>query len=172
MYLWMNTEETEIRILEIQDLPIRVSLLNDTDISRLLNTSEIFSLEGTTKWFRNRDLSTRADLALLYMGTVSGMAGITHIDKKAGVGELYIYLDKKLQGRGLGVTYMGLTLDYAFKTLGLNKVFLYTYKTNGRANHLYEKIGFVLEGILRQHSWHNGQVCDRCIWGILREEWL
>lgn len=100
------------------------------------------------------------------------MAGITNIDKKAGVGELYIYLDKKLQGRGLGVTYMGLTLDYAFKTLGLNKVFLYTYKTNGRANHLYEKIGFVLEGILRQHSWHNGQVCDRCIWGILREEWL
>ncbi len=70
------------------------------------------------------------------------------------------------------MTYMGLTLDYAFKTLGLNRVFLYTYKTNGRANHLYEKTGFVLEGTLRQHSWHNGQVCDRCIWGILREEWL
>ena len=38
------------------------------------------------------------------------------------------------------------------------------------ARNLYEKVGFVLEGILRKDIFFKGEMINRCMYGIIREE--
>ena len=42
---------------------------------------------------------------------------------------------------------------------------------NPRAIRSYEKSGFVEEGRLRAHYWHDGRHRDAVVMGILRDEW-
>lgn len=35
---------------------------------------------------------------------------------------------------------------------------------------MYEKAGFKQEGILREHTYKNGILQDRCIYGLLKSE--
>ena len=53
----------------------------------------------------------------------------------------------------------------------LNRIYLYIYKTNPRAIHVYEKCGFVHEGNLKQSSYRNGRYIDILLMSMLRREW-
>lgn len=74
--------------------------------------------------------------------------------------------------RGYGGEAMRLVLDYAFLELNLHRVTLDVFEYNPRAIHLYEKLGFRVEG--RERRWVNrdGQRMDLIHMGILRREWL
>lgn len=61
--------------------------------------------------------------------------------------------------------------NYAFSVLELNKIYLYTNDDNVAAYRIYEKYGFQLEGILRNHKWKNGKFQNRRFYGLLKSEW-
>jgi len=48
---------------------------------------------------------------------------------------------------------------------------VYTNNDNEAAFWIYEKAGFILEGVMRQHKWKNGAFQNRRIYGMLRTEW-
>src|SRR5699024_5593488 len=52
-------------------------------------------------------------------------------------------------GRGLGTEATRLTMQHAFEQQGLHRVSLEVYAFNPRARHVYEKVGFRLEGTMR-----------------------
>jgi RimJ/RimL family protein N-acetyltransferase len=65
-----------------------------------------------------------------------------------GIGELIIYLHQDYLNKGLGTQMMTFALELA-RRKGLHRVFLEVVKDNTRAVHLYMKMGFVVEGILK-----------------------
>jgi len=65
-----------------------------------------------------------------------------------GVGELLIYLHQDYLNKGLGTHMMAFALDLSRKK-GMYRVSLQVVRDNTRAIHLYEKMGFALEGILK-----------------------
>jgi RimJ/RimL family protein N-acetyltransferase len=73
--------------------------------------------------------------------------------------------------RGLGTEATRLTLRHAFEEQGLNRVELQVYDFNPRARHVYEKVGFVLEGTKRQALLFDGTWVDAHDMAILAEEW-
>ena len=73
-------------------------------------------------------------------------------------------------GKGLGYLSYQSFLPYLFDEYGLNKVSLEVLSTNERAIHLYEKIGFVREGVKRQDVVKKGLYVDSIIMSILRSE--
>lgn len=75
------------------------------------------------------------------------------------------------QDRGLGTEAVRLTLRHAFEQQGLNRVGLEVYDINPRARHVYEKVGFVHEGTLRQALRFDDRWVDAHVMGILAEEW-
>jgi RimJ/RimL family protein N-acetyltransferase len=99
------------------------------------------------------------------------MGGYTHIDSKNSQAEFYVMVNPDSHGKGIGKKVTGWLLNYAFLTFNLNKIFLYTYSHNSKANRIYENYSFKLEGILRQHGFKNGVYCDRRVYGLLKEEW-
>lgn len=78
--------------------------------------------------------------------------------------------DPNYRGKGIGKEVCRLVLKYAFEKLNIRKVFLAVFANNPGAKALYEKIGFVQEGCLRQHVWRDGEFVDLYQMGIFSEE--
>ena len=76
------------------------------------------------------------------------------------------YLD-----RGYGTEASTLLLDYAFAVLGYHKINLDFFEYNARAQAMYEKLGFVLEGRRRENHWSRGRFWDDILMGVTAEEW-
>ena len=73
--------------------------------------------------------------------------------------------------RGIGQRVMRLVIDHIFDTLGAHKIYLDTLDHNHRGQHIYEKLGFVQEGRLRE-SFRMGEARhDMLLYGLLRSEW-
>ncbi|MDQ2960288.1 MAG: GNAT family N-acetyltransferase [Candidatus Dormibacteraeota bacterium] len=63
-------------------------------------------------------------------------------------------------GRGYGTEACMLSVEHAFRTLGLSKVSLSVWAGNDRARRAYEKAGFTSEGVLRRHYLLDGALVD------------
>lgn len=86
-------------------------------------------------------------------------------------GELGIHMSPEHQNKGYGGEAILWLLHWSFRIANLNRVQLGCFEYNPRAFHLYQKLGFVVEGRLRQALWHNGRYWDRHEMGMLRSEW-
>lgn len=80
--------------------------------------------------------------------------------------------DPDQRGRGLGREAMELGLQFAFQELNLHRVVLTVFSYNERAIALYERLGFVREGVYREHLERDGVRYDMFLYGLLRREWL
>jgi ribosomal protein S18 acetylase RimI-like enzyme len=101
-----------------------------------------------------------------------GFAIFCGIGHPSGVVELMrLALDRPGQGEGAAFI-RGLT-DHAFGALRAQRLWLDATGENLRAQHVYRRHGFTLEGRLRRHHYRPaiGRVVDILIYGMLREEW-
>ena len=80
--------------------------------------------------------------------------------------------EKDYQNKGLGKDAVLASLNLVFRKYLFNKCYLYAMCSNIRAIKLYEKCGFINEGVLRKDYQINGCYQDRVIMSILREEFL
>ena len=86
--------------------------------------------------------------------------------------ELQIRLgDVSERNHGYGSQSVSSLLDFAFKDLNLNRVYLHVFINNAAAIRVYEKAGFAREGILRQAAHINGKYLNVMVMGILRQEY-
>lgn len=102
-----------------------------------------------------------------YLGTIS-LKNIDPINQNA---EYAVSTRKKAHGTGAAAAATKELLHYAFKKLGLHRVYLNVLAANSRAVRFYEKIGFVREGVSRQHLYLRGQFHDLVWFGMNREDY-
>ena len=72
---------------------------------------------------------------------------------------------------GSGTEATTLLLRYAFEDLRLHRVSLGVYAFNPRARHVYEKAGFVVEGVDREALLFDGRRVDMIRMAVLAPEW-
>lgn len=75
-------------------------------------------------------------------------------------------------GRGYATEAARVLLQWAFDTLDLNRVQSETDTRNVASARVLEKLGFVLEGTLREDCIVNGDVSDTWVYGLLRRDWV
>jgi RimJ/RimL family protein N-acetyltransferase len=92
------------------------------------------------------------------------------MDKAATVELRRLALDQP--GGGRGRAFVGALVDHGFDELGAERLWLDASGENLRAQHLYESLGFTLEGRLRRHWWRPalGRAVDLMLYGLLRED--
>jgi diamine N-acetyltransferase len=96
------------------------------------------------------------------------LGDIEHYHGRAKIG---ILLSPEHRGKGFGYMAMENMIEVGFQQLRLNRIYLTTRGFNEQAIKLYRKLGFILEGTLRNHCFVNGQYHDTLFMGLLANEW-
>lgn len=103
----------------------------------------------------------------------AGCTRLMHINFKNKV--LHIgstWIGREFQGTGLNTQMKELMLAYAFTTMNFEKVEFRVDERNVASRKAVEKLGCILEGILRKDVYLlNGFKRNTCCYGLLREEW-
>lgn len=105
-------------------------------------------------------------------GRYLGQVGIHQIHQRSAVGRLGIVIAARAEmGRGHGSAAIARALDIAFSELALHKVWLMVFRENLRSRGIYQRIGFVEEGVLREEYFHDGTWHDMVRMSVLSREW-
>ncbi len=104
-------------------------------------------------------------------GVMVGDCGYNSFNSRDGRGEIGYQLAKPLWGRGIMTRAVGTLLDYGFRTLELNKVEATVSVGNERSAGLLRKLGFTVEGTIRDYRNRRGVLGDSWYFGLLRREW-
>lgn len=95
------------------------------------------------------------------------------VDLKASVSDLGLLIgNKNYWGKGIGTEACKLAINYAFEQMCVRKIYLAVYENNPKAAHLYEKLGFKQEAILRKHVMVNNAYYDKYLMGLFKDEFL
>jgi diamine N-acetyltransferase len=98
-----------------------------------------------------------------------GFVHLTEIDWPVRSAKFGVVIgDVSWRRRGIGSEATLLALEYAFKTLNLERIELRVTEPNLRARYIYHKFGFIEEGKLRRAAFLEGNPIDVIIMGLLR----
>lgn len=104
-------------------------------------------------------------------GEPVGQTALFRIDWIGRMAVFYIGIaDKENWSKGYGSEATKLVIDYAFQTINLNRIQLHVAVENEAAVNLYKKVGFQIEGTLREAMFHQGKYCDFYVMGLLRKD--
>ena len=103
---------------------------------------------------------------------IIGYVFLAHILKSHRVAREFgiVIGDKNLWGHGYGSEATKLILDYGFKHLKLHRIQLIVLDFNERARYMYQKLGFIEEGIQREALLVNAKWHNVIMMGILEKE--
>lgn len=165
--------KVKIRRFEREDIPKKVEWINNSENNQFLHYDIPLSVVGTEKWFdSHRGEENRYDAVIEADGMPVGTIGLINIDRKNNKAEYYIAMGEvAYKGRGVAKEASRLLLQYGFGELGLNRIYLFTETRNVAARKLFEKIGFVREGLIKQDLVSHGKYVDRIAYGLLRRDW-
>lgn len=168
-------ENTYIRLMEEKDVPYKVQWVNDEEIRKTQNLDFPISKIGTMEWLHSiTSNSTRKDFIICSKvdNVPIGYCGLVNINLKNSKAESYLGLgDKNYWGRGHASEARRLILDYAFDVLDLNKVYSYVWDENEKMKHINKKVGFKIEGLLRDDIFYQGEYRDNVLMGVLKDEY-
>ena len=168
-------ENIFLRLMEKRDVKYKVTWVNDPEVRRTLFFQDISEI-GTEQWLvKVASDNTRKDFVICEndSDTPIGFASIVDIDLRNSSAETYICIgDKSQWGKGYGTEVKRLLLEYVFIELGLNRIYSYNWAENEGMIRINKKLGFTLEGKLRQDRFANGEYKDRVIFSMLKDEFL
>lgn len=170
--MYLINQGIVLRDFLLEDIPNKIKWINDPDNNTFLHYDLPLIYNKTVEWFNNKNNNYRIDAIIEYNNIPVGLIGLLSIDSSNNKAEFYITIgDKNYKNKGIATTATKMMLEYAFGELSLNKIYLNVDKENLYAIKLYEKVGFVCEGIFKEDLIHNGRYIDRLRYAILNNEY-
>ena len=152
----------------------------DSEFVRLLDTdpARLLSVDKYKEWFEKDLVEQQKNDELFFLirtleeDLTIGLIGLDGIQWVHGDAWVGIGLgEREYWGEGYGTDAMRILQRYAFEELNLHRLSLSVFEYNSRAIRSYEKVGFVIEGRVRQFLNRDGRRYDMIFMGILRDEW-
>lgn len=100
-----------------------------------------------------------------------GVIGARDISSVFRSTEIGYWLGEDHQGRGVMTKACAYTCTYLFVERDLNRIEIRCSEKNTRSKAIPERLGFTLEGKLRQMGYTKDGLTDYLVYGLLRDEW-
>lgn len=161
-----------LRPLASGDLRRCVKWFSDPEVTYFLGRAAGITLAEEERWFREYEGKRDEQIfAIEVRGSHVGNVGLHKVDRDHRKADLGIVIgESDLWSKGHGTDAIRAVLRYAFQALGLHKVSLDVLEYNHRAIRVYEKVGFVREGVRREDVYKDGRFVDVVRMGILDRE--
>ncbi|MCI9073686.1 MAG: UDP-4-amino-4,6-dideoxy-N-acetyl-beta-L-altrosamine N-acetyltransferase [Lachnospiraceae bacterium] len=160
-----------LRPMTGEDTDLIVSWRNQEAVRRNFIYQELFTRESHRQWIRTMVETGRVVQMMICEEEGDRPVGSVYlrdIDRQHNRAEYGIFIGGEgARGKGYGTMAARLMIRYAFRELGLHRLFLRVFADNVRAIRSYEKAGFEREAYLREDVCIQGQYRDMVLMGIL-----
>jgi len=170
--------EIYLRAVQATDYEYTHKWRNNRNITKSLGGNTFYiSIDREKKWIEASVNDDSKNLHLIICLEENhqpiGMVNLTSIDLINRKAEFSIQVgDAKLHGKGIGEQATRLILTHGFNELNLNKIYLKVIADNEKAIKLYQKIGYIEEGILKQDLFKMGKYHDVIIMAIFKSDFV
>jgi RimJ/RimL family protein N-acetyltransferase len=103
---------------------------------------------------------------------LAGEAVLWSIDTHNRTAHIGMSLRPGYRGKGLASDVVRVLCHYGFVVLGLHRLQVDTLADNAAMIAAARRVGFTLEGTLREGAWVTGVFADEVVLGLLAGEWL
>jgi RimJ/RimL family protein N-acetyltransferase len=173
-------EEIWIKPSELADVPGIVALRNDPSTLLHLHDVNQYNAAQTEAWLRTLPAASKRYSVFEWLnspampaecGEFLGLVRIDRIDSVSRNCAIGLDIVAEYRGKGLSAKIYSWLLDYLFLQLNMHMVYLEVLESNERAIHVYERLGFRVDGRLRQRIFRNGTYEDSILMSLLRSEY-
>ena len=173
----MNLIGNKVMLREIKesDMNLFNKLINSSNVEQfVVGWSKPVTMGEQNAWFQGlkNDNNIRYSIVNVNDSELYGTLIISKIDWKNRTCGLDIKLSDESRGKGIGTESVTLAVDYIFEQLNLNRVEVKILDYNVASQRIFEKLGFVKEGILRDSIFKNGKYNDLFVYGLLKKDYL
>lgn len=152
-------------------------LATDADVAAIVELERTpMARAFVGQWSEERHLATmtggdaRYYISETEWGEVQGYAILRGLKETSGSIELKRVV-VAVPERGLGKQILKEVMRIVFRELGAHRLFLDVFEDNARARHVYERLGFQYEGVMREAAERHGQWCNLRLMSILESEY-
>lgn len=174
-----------LRPFEEKDYEVMFQILEEFELRKLTGSascdeeantpSDQEEKDKTIKWYSTRNEQTnRLDLAVVHKenGQIIGEVVFNEYDEEAGNVNFRVLLSGVGCDKGMGTEAVSIFIKYGMEELQLHRISLEVYSFNPRAERVYQKVGFKLEGIKREEFLYNEEYIDTKMYGMLRSDYM
>lgn len=144
-----------------KDIPYRVKWLSNPNVNRFIGDElgQKTNLKKEKEWFVNyQKAKDKNFFTICDNSTPIGFMGLSNISKQNKNADLFIAVGEDYyRGKGIGKIAMEWIIDYGFKKLKLHKINLGVIEDNIPATNLYQSLGFIIEGKMRDEVLYKGK---------------
>ncbi len=168
----------KLRELNSNDLAVINKWRNDETLIGVLGATFRYIDEAVDylwyeSYLKSRSNTVRCAITEQNSDTILGLVSLTNIDHLNQAAVFHIMIgDTAFQKKGIGTFATNEILKHAFLNLNLKRIELSVLPYNTNAQKLYEKVGFIKEGIKRAAVFKNGEFHNIYLYGILKDDWL
>lgn len=174
----LETPRARLRPLGASDVPALFAIFSDPETMRYWSSPAMRDPVEAEALLR--DIQAQAETGALFQWGIArrdddlviGTCTLHRIDRTHRRAELGYALRRDHWGRGLAHEVLSVLLDHAFRTLGLHRIEADIDPRNAASIRSVERLGFRLEGHLRERYHVNGETQDALIYGLLAPERL
>ncbi len=173
----LRGQKTSIRSLEEDDAKYLYTWYNNQDVN-LWSTGAwplgtMFSMQDIVERFIEPDPDCPRYAVLAESGQLIGTIGFRELNLPARSATVFITIgDQAHWDHGYGTDALITFARFLFTQWNLHRLSLDTWDGNVRALKAYEKVGFQIEGRLREARYVLGEYRDAIQLGLLRDEFL
>lgn len=171
-------EQTELRLLEERHAGEVFSLLEGNRIhlrNELTWLDDQLSTDDAREYIRaglERFAANNGLRAGIWtQGNLAGVVSLHNLSWENRKASLGYWLGASFQGRGLVTSGCRILINHAFSELKLNRLEIQCTPDNEPSRKIAERLGFTLEGVLRQSWWIRDSFVDQVVYGLLASEW-
>ena len=174
---FMRGSKVYLRPLERADLnETYLGWLNDAEVTRYLETGAFPATMHDLEKFYEGVTGSRTEVIFAiadrrshrHIGNVK-LGPINWVHRRAMFG--IMIGDKGFWGRGVGEEVTRLMVEYGFFRLNLHRIGLVVFEEHVPGVRCYQKVGFKIEGCLREQMFQNGKYKNHLWMGLLRSEY-
>lgn len=106
-----------------------------------------------------------------YKSKIVGIIGLHRVDRFHKHTEIGYWLAEEYQGRGIMTACCRALVDFVFTEYRLHRVEIRAATGNQKSCAIPERLGFTLEGALRESEWVNDRFVDSAVYAMLDRDW-